>query len=144
MFRLLQGAAGALLVPGSLSIITASFEGETRARAFGVWAAATSALTVLGPLVGGLIVQLLSWRIAFLVNVPLVLLALYATIRHVPESRDETASRHIDWLGAGGRGAGRRGHQLRAHPRPGAALERRAGVLGAGHRAGGRGRCSRS
>ena len=100
VFRLLQGAAGALLVPGSLSIITASFEGETRARAFGVWAAATSALTVLGPLVGGLIVQLLSWRIAFLVNVPLVLLALYATIRHVPESRDETASRHIDWLGA--------------------------------------------
>ena len=100
VFRLLQGAAGALLVPGSLSIITASFEGETRARAFGIWAAATSALTVLGPLVGGLIVQLLSWRVAFLVNVPLVLLALYATLGHVPESRDETASRHIDWLGA--------------------------------------------
>jgi EmrB/QacA subfamily drug resistance transporter len=98
--RLLQGAAGALLVPGSLSIITASFEGRARARAFGVWAAATSALTVLGPLVGGLLVDLLSWRVAFLVNVPLVAIALYATLRAVPESRDEQATGRIDWLGS--------------------------------------------
>ena len=98
--RLLQGAAGALLVPGSLSIITASFQDEERARAFGIWAAATSALTVLGPLVGGLIVDLFSWRVAFLVNVPLVALALWATFRFVPETRDETATGRLDWLGS--------------------------------------------
>jgi len=98
--RLLQGAAGALLVPGSLTIITASFQGEDRARAFGIWAAATSALTVLGPLIGGLIVDLFSWRVAFLVNVPLVLLALWATFRYVPETRDETATGRLDWLGS--------------------------------------------
>ena len=100
LFRLLQGGAGALLVPGSLSLITANFEGEARGRAFGIWAASTSALTVLGPLVGGVLVDSLSWRIAFLVNVPLVLLALYATIRHVPESRDEEAPASLDWLGS--------------------------------------------
>jgi EmrB/QacA subfamily drug resistance transporter len=98
--RLLQGAAGALLVPGSLSIITASFQDEERARAFGIWAAATSALTVLGPLIGGLIVDLSSWRVAFLVNVPLVALALWATLKHVPETRDETATGRLDWLGS--------------------------------------------
>ncbi len=99
-FRLLQGAAGALLVPGSLSLITANFEGAARGRAFGVWAASTSALTVLGPLVGGALVDLLSWRVAFLLNVPLVLVALYATLRHVPESRDEEAAARLDWLGS--------------------------------------------
>jgi EmrB/QacA subfamily drug resistance transporter len=98
--RLLQGMSGALLVPGSLTIITASHPEELRPRAFGIWAAATSALTVLGPLVGGLIVDLASWRIAFLVNVPLIGLALWATLRHVPESRDETATGRLDWLGS--------------------------------------------
>ncbi|HYM84580.1 MAG TPA: MFS transporter, partial [Candidatus Dormibacteraeota bacterium] len=97
--RILQGAAGALLVPGALAIITASFEGEERGRAIGVWAAATSAVTILGPVVGGLLVQTVSWRAAFLVNVPLVLLGVYA-LRYVPESRDEHATGHFDWLGA--------------------------------------------
>ncbi len=98
--RLLQGAAGALLVPGPLSIITASFEGTARARAFGIWSAATAALTILGPLAGGLLVDTLSWRVAFLVNVPLVLVGLYAAIRHVPESRDPDAPRRLDWFGS--------------------------------------------
>ena len=100
LFRLLQGAAGALLVPGSLSLITANFEGPARGRAFGLWAASTSALTLFGPLVGGALVDILSWRVAFLINVPLVIVALYATLRHVPESRDEQAPRHLDWLGS--------------------------------------------
>src|SRR5687767_5139104 len=60
--RLLQGAAGALLVPGSLSLITHAFAEEERARAFGVWAAATSGLVLLGPLVGGLLVDTAGWR----------------------------------------------------------------------------------
>jgi EmrB/QacA subfamily drug resistance transporter len=100
VFRLLQGAAGAVLVPGSLSIITATFEGEERGRAFGIWAAATSALTTLGPIVGGALVDTLSWRIAFLINPPLVVIALYATLRHMRETRDEQASGQLDWLGA--------------------------------------------
>lgn len=98
--RILQGATGALVVPGSLSIITASFEGEEQGRAFGLWAGASAATTILGPLVGGIMVNTISWRAAFLINVPLLLVAYYATVRHVPESRDEDASRHFDWLGS--------------------------------------------
>ncbi len=97
--RLIQGAAGALLVPGALSIITATFEGEERGRAIGVWAAATSALVTLGPLLGGFLVQAVSWRAAFLINLPLVLVALVA-LRAVPESRNEGATGGLDWLGA--------------------------------------------
>jgi EmrB/QacA subfamily drug resistance transporter len=98
--RLLQGAAGAVLVPGSLAIITAAFEGSLRSRAFGLWAGATSALTLLGPIVGGLLVDNLSWRLAFLINVPLVAIALWAAIRHVDESRDADATGHFDVLGS--------------------------------------------
>src|SRR4051794_32567961 len=61
-FRLLQGAAGALLVPGSLAILNTSFSGEERGRAFGIWAGASAATTILGPFVGGLLVQGISWR----------------------------------------------------------------------------------
>ena len=99
-FRILQGAAGALLVPGSLAIITTTFEGGARVRAFGIWAAATSATGLAGPIVGGLLVDGVSWRAAFLVPAPLLALALYATIRHMPESRDEQATGQFDWLGA--------------------------------------------
>ena len=99
-FRLLQGAAGALLVPGSLAIITQTFEGAQRARAFGIWAAATSALVVLGPVTGGILVDSAGWRVSFLVNVPLVIIALYATLNHVEESRDTSSDGHFDWLGS--------------------------------------------
>ena len=98
--RLVQGAFGALLVPGSLSIITATFDGEERGRAIGLWAAATSAETIVGPIVGGFLVQSVSWRAAFLINLPLVLAALYATSAGVDESRDEHATGDFDWLGA--------------------------------------------
>jgi EmrB/QacA subfamily drug resistance transporter len=97
--RILQGAFGAVLVPGSLSIITAAFEGQERGRAIGLWAAGTSATSILGPLLGGFLVQVVSWRAAYLINVPLVLIALWAT-RVVPESRDEHARGDFDWLGA--------------------------------------------
>lgn len=100
VFRLLQGAAGALLVPGSLSIITQTFEGPARARAFGLWASATSALAILGPITGGVLVDGAGWRVAFLINVPLIAVALWATIRHVEESRAEASTGHFDWLGS--------------------------------------------
>jgi EmrB/QacA subfamily drug resistance transporter len=100
LFRILQGAAGALLVPGSLALLTANFSGEEQGRAFGTWAGASGATTVLGPLLGGLLVDTISWRAAFFINVPLVAIAAWATWRHVPESRDETATRQFDWIGA--------------------------------------------
>ena len=62
--------AGALLVPGSLAIITSGFEGEEQGRAFGVWAAASAATTIIGPFLGGVLVNTISWRMAFFVNVP--------------------------------------------------------------------------
>ena len=98
--RLLQGAAGALLVPGSLAIITAAFDGAARARAFGLWASSTSALTLLGPILGGLLVDSVSWRAAFLINVPLVAIAVWAAVRHVSETRDQDATGRFDWLGS--------------------------------------------
>src|SRR3979411_802994 len=73
LFRILQGAAGAMLVPGSLALLTANFSGEEQGRAFGVWAGASSATTVLGPVIGGLLVDTVSWRSAFLINVPMIL-----------------------------------------------------------------------
>ncbi len=100
VFRLFQGAAGALLIPGSLALITHAFDGVQRARAFGIWAAATSALIVLGPIIGGTIVDTVGWRVAFLINVPLLAFALWATLTHVSESRDEEATGRFDWLGA--------------------------------------------
>jgi len=100
LFRLLQGAAGALLVPCSLAILTALFEGQARARAFGLWAAATSATAVVGPVVGGLLVDGVSWRAAFFINLPLVVIALYATARYMAETRAEDATGGFDWLGS--------------------------------------------
>src|SRR5690242_3400287 len=100
LFRILQGATGALLVPGSLALLTANFSGEEQGRAFGVWAGASGATTILGPVLGGLLVDTISWRAAFFINVPLVAVAAWATWKHVPESRDETATRQFDWIGA--------------------------------------------
>ena len=100
LFRVLQGAAGALLVPGSLALLTANFSGEEQGSAFGIWAGASGATTILGPLIGGLLVDTISWRAAFFINVPLVAVAAWATWVHVPESRDERATATFDWIGA--------------------------------------------
>ncbi len=101
VFRIVQGAAGALLVPGSLALLTATFEGAERGRAFGLWAAASAATVILGPVVGGILVETISWRAVFFLNVPLIAIALWASWRYVLESRDPTSGRAFDWLGAG-------------------------------------------
>ena len=98
--RLLQGVTGALLIPGSLSIITAAFDGQARARAFGIWAAATSGLLIFGPLVGGVLVDTISWRMAFFINVPFAIVAFYGAWRFIPETSDPDAPRRLDWLGS--------------------------------------------
>ena len=100
LFRVLQGAAGALLVPGSLALLTANFSGEEQGRAFGTWAGASGAVTILGPLVGGLFVDTISWRAVFFLNIPLVIVAAWATWVHVPESRDVEGPPEFDWIGA--------------------------------------------
>jgi EmrB/QacA subfamily drug resistance transporter len=98
--RALQGIGAALLVPQSLAIIAASFPKPVRGRAIGTWAAASAITTALGPPLGGFMVDLLSWRAAFWINLPLAAAALWLTIRHVPESRDDAATGAIDWPGA--------------------------------------------
>ena len=98
LFRILQGAAGAILIPGSLAVLTSTFEGEDQGRAFGLWAGGSAATTILGPALGGALVSY-SWRAAFLINIPLIVIALYAA-RKMPESRDEEAHGDFDWWGS--------------------------------------------
>ncbi|MEO5918014.1 MAG: MFS transporter, partial [Candidatus Limnocylindrales bacterium] len=98
--RLVQGVAGALLVPGSLAIITTMFEGPSRARAFGTWAAATSVVAVLGPPIGGALVELFGWRSIFLVNLPLIVLGVWLTLRFVQVPTDRQVRVRFDLLGA--------------------------------------------
>ncbi len=97
--RAIQGVAGALLVPSSLALITATFPGDERGAAIGSWTAWTGMAMVIGPLGGGALVEFASWRWIFAINVPLVLATL-AMVRHVPESVDEEAPKQIDYLGA--------------------------------------------
>src|SRR5271157_1358932 len=99
VLRVLQGAAGALLVPGSLALLTHTFEGAERGRAFGLWAAMSAATVILGPVVGGILVETISWRAVFFLNVPLIAVALWAAWRYVEESRDADAARVFDWAG---------------------------------------------
>ncbi|CCH27779.1 MFS transporter [Actinosynnema sp. NPDC047251] len=87
--RVLQGVGGALLTPGSLAIIQSAFVRDDRARAIGAWSGLAGVATAVGPLVGGLLVQLWSWRLAFLVNLPVAVLCVWLARRCVPESRDE-------------------------------------------------------
>lgn len=98
--RAAQGVGGALLVPGSLAIISASFAPEQRGKAIGTWAGFTTVTSVLGPLLGGWLIESASWRLVFFINVPLAALTLLVTFWSVPESRDEHASGSLDWPGA--------------------------------------------
>jgi EmrB/QacA subfamily drug resistance transporter len=97
--RALQGVAGALLVPGSLAIVAATFDGQARGRAVGTWTAWTGIATVLGPAGGGALIGLVSWRAIFWVNIPLIAATVVLTLHAVEESRDEDAFLGIDWLG---------------------------------------------
>jgi EmrB/QacA subfamily drug resistance transporter len=97
--RAAQGVGGALLVPGSLAIISSSFEGEERGKAIGTWAGLSGVTTALGPILGGFLVENVSWRAAFLINMPLAIVVLLISYRHVPESRDPDA-RKLDIPGA--------------------------------------------
>jgi EmrB/QacA subfamily drug resistance transporter len=97
--RAVQGVGGALLVPGSLAIISASFEEERRGRAIGTWSGFSGITAAIGPVLGGYLVDNVSWRAAFFINVPLAVVVLWISFGHVPESRDPDA-RRLDIPGA--------------------------------------------
>lgn len=97
--RAVQGIGGALLIPGSLAIISASFSNNQRGRAIGTWSGFTAITTVIGPVIGGWLVQYASWRWVFFINVPLAVIVLCVLFWRVPESRDEAISRKLDWWG---------------------------------------------
>jgi EmrB/QacA subfamily drug resistance transporter len=97
--RVVQGIGGALMVPGSLAIITATFRPERRGQAIGLWSSFSTLTTILGPVIGGLFAAVGLWRFVFFINLPLAVVALVALTR-IPETRDETAPRQLDITGA--------------------------------------------
>jgi len=98
--RVLQGVGGALLAPASLAILQASFRPDDRARAIGAWSGLSGVAAAAGPLIGGYLIAVGSWRWVFYINLPLSVAVLVITARHVPESRDPTTSGGVDMVGA--------------------------------------------
>ncbi len=98
--RVLQGVGAALLTPGSLAMIEASFRREDRGRAIGAWSGLGAIAAAVGPLVGGLLVEYASWRLVFLLNLPIAAATVLITLRWVPETRDAESAHHFDVLGA--------------------------------------------
>src|SRR5438067_3106692 len=97
--RSIQGVGAAFLVPGSLAIISASFDEKTRGKAIGTWSGFTAITTAIGPVLGGWLIEHASWRWAFFLNVPLGAAVIAISLWRIPESSGG-ATRHIDWLGA--------------------------------------------
>jgi EmrB/QacA subfamily drug resistance transporter len=98
--RALQGIGGALLTPGSLALIQSSFRHEDRARAIGLWSSLAGIAGLIGPFLGGVLIDAVSWRLVFLINVPFAVVIAAVAGRHVPESRDPEAHGRFDYEGA--------------------------------------------
>jgi EmrB/QacA subfamily drug resistance transporter len=98
--RVLQGVGGALLTPGSLAILEASFVPAERGRVIGAWSGLGGVATAIGPPLGGFLITALSWRLIFLINLPIALAVIFISLRHVPESRDPEAKGAIDIAGS--------------------------------------------
>src|ERR1043166_2685125 len=97
--RGVQGFGAALLVPGSLAIISNSFSEQERGRAIGTWSAFSAITAAIGPLMGGWLIEHVSWRAVFFINLPLALVVIWISIRHIAETRDKQSTR-VDWFGA--------------------------------------------
>ncbi len=97
--RAAQGIGAALLVPGSLAIISNSFPESERGRAIGTWSGFSAITTAIGPMIGGWLIEHVSWRAVFFINVPFALLVILISLWHVPESSDEQSAK-LDWKGA--------------------------------------------
>ena len=98
--RCVQGMAAALVVPNSLAIVSASFHTDDRPRAIGAWSGLGGVATAIGPFLGGWLIDSGSWRLVFVINLPICAAAMWIAVRHVPESRDEHAGAHLDVLGS--------------------------------------------
>jgi EmrB/QacA subfamily drug resistance transporter len=98
--RALQGIGAAFLVPGSLAIISATFDDAERGRAIGTWSGFSAITTVIGPVSGGWLVEHVSWRAVFFLNVPLAVIVVAVSLRFMNESRDPSRTAQIDWSGA--------------------------------------------
>src|SRR6059058_587721 len=98
--RAAQGLGAALLVPGSLAIISSSFPEDERGRAIGTWSGFSAITTAVGPVIGGWLIEHVSWRSAFFINVPLAVVVVLLPLRYMDESRDPSRSGRIDWIGA--------------------------------------------
>jgi predicted MFS family arabinose efflux permease len=98
--RVLQGIGGALLTPGSLAILEASFRPVDRARAIGAWSGLGGVAIAAGPLIGGYLISAASWRWIFFINIPIAAVVVALGARHVPESRDPGATGRLDYAGA--------------------------------------------
>jgi EmrB/QacA subfamily drug resistance transporter len=98
--RGVQGIGAAMLVPGSLALISANFSKQRRGRAIGTWSGITAIAAGVGPVLGGWLIETFSWRWIFFLNIPLVAAVILITWFRVPESSDDKASKRIDWLGA--------------------------------------------
>ncbi len=98
--RCVQGVAAALLVPNSLAMVSASFHVDDRGRAIGAWAGLGGIATAVGPFLGGWLIDSVSWRWVFVINLPIAAAAYAIVARHVPESRDEHAAAHLDLVGS--------------------------------------------
>ena len=98
--RGLQGIGAAFLVPGSLAIISASYPDDERGRAIGTWSGFTAITAAIGPVLGGWLVEHGSWRWVFFINLPIAVIVILISLWRVPESRDEAASKALDWQGA--------------------------------------------
>ena len=98
--RAVQGIGGALLVPGSLALITASFNEQERGKAIGTWSGFSAMTTAIGPVLGGWLVEHVSWRAVFFLNVPLAVAVIVISLCCVPESREEGLDGPLDWMGA--------------------------------------------
>src|SRR4051812_5197267 len=98
--RGLQGIGAAFLVPGSLAIISDAFDGAERGRAIGTWSGFSAITTAIGPVAGGWLVDHVSWRAVFFLNVPLATVVLLLSLRFMNESRDPSRTSRIDWIGS--------------------------------------------
>jgi EmrB/QacA subfamily drug resistance transporter len=98
--RCIQGVGGAIATPGSLALLSASYEGEARGRAIGMWSGFSALTSAVGPVLGGWLTQNYSWRYVFFINIPIAIGVLLILAFAVPESRDDSASRRIDVAGA--------------------------------------------
>jgi len=98
--RALQGVGAAFLVPGSLAIISATFAAADRGRAIGTWSAFSAITTAIGPVTGGWLIEHVSWRAVFVINVPLAAVVVFLSLRFMEESHDPSRTASIDWSGA--------------------------------------------